>query len=707
VDFVFQGFQSGLPSWLYLFLIAGAVALSWWSYRDFKTIRPLYRYSLITLRSAVFLILLVLLLNPFFKSEGVRYENPEILVMFDNSSSVAISKGDYGGEETYTGLISDLNFGNRDRINFRFFSVDNDVNPVSPESLNFNGSATNLYNAVEVIHNNQRDARSAILFTDGIFNKGRNPFFLSRELELPVFTVALGDTVRQKDLLVQNIVTSATGYLNTAHPVEVTVLNQGFGRDPFQVQLKSGDEVLQARTINPASTTSSHTVTFQLDLPDEGLQQFEIHIPEKQGEWTEANNTQPFSIEVLDDKQSILSVAFEIHPDVGLMRSLLLQDENTQLSTRTWLGDGRFIDGDLNLEPDTLDLVILHGYPGRGVRRELANRIGTLLENVPAIFMSTPGASFDGMPGSGSLLPIASSGFTTPVEVSVVPVVEPTEHPIMELPEVSYERIPSVFAPIRGQNVNPGASVLFNSLYQGTETGQPVIAIREIGNLRRAQLNAYGWFRIAQSTNPQARDFMESLIYNAVSWTATRPDNRRLKIQPTQKIFTGNETVAFNAFLTNESGEIEDEGVITITIRGEDIEPRIYNMENIGDGQYQLEIGAMPEGIYRFEADAQKGNRTIDTQTGEFSVSGSNVEYVNTNRDDELLRQIADATGGGFYTFENAASIWEDMNARGLLDREEQTETNLFYPYQHAFWFVLAIVLLGTEWLLRKYVALP
>lgn len=707
MDFVFQGFQSGLPPWLYIVLIAGTVALAWWSYKDIRTIRPIYRYSLIALRGMVFFILLVLLLNPFFKSEGVRYENPELLVLFDNSSSISVTKGDYRGKETYRNIISELNFENRERLDFRYFSVEGDVNPVTPDSLTFDGSETNLYNAVEVIHNNQRDARSAILLTDGIFNKGRNPVFLSKELEIPVFTVALGDTTRQRDLVVQDIVTNATGYFDTAHPVEVNVLNRGFGQESFQVQLKSGNDVLQSQTVNPTSSTSSHTVTFQLEPSEEGLQQFEISIPEKQGEWTGANNTQPFSIEVLDDKQSILSLAFEIHPDVRMTRNLLMRDENTQLISRTWLGGSRFIQGGLALNADTLDLIIVHGYPARGLPEQTRSRLADLLDEVPSILISTPRSSLNSLPDAGSLLPISSVQSSSPLEVNVIPIVESADHPIMELPEVSYERIPSVYAPIRGLTTSPGATVLFNSMYQGTATDQPVIAIQQVGNLRQAQLNGYGWYRIAQSTNPQTREFVETLIYNVVSWTATRPDNRRLKVQPAQKIFTGSETVSFNAFLTNESGEVEDDGVITLTISGEDIESRLYNMNNIGGGQYRLDLGALPEGIYRFEATAQKGNRTIDTQSGEFSVSGSNIEYVNTTRNDDLLRQIAEATGGRFYTYANAGSIWEDMDSSGLLDREERIETDLFYPYQHAFWFVLAIVLLGAEWLLRKYVALP
>ncbi len=707
MDFVFQGFQSGLPIWAYLLLIAVTTGLAWWSYKDFRAIRPVYRYGLIVLRSLTFLILLLLLLNPLFRSELTSLENPEVLVMFDNSSSIAINKGNYKGATDYRETISDLNFTGIDRLNFRYFSFSGEVNPSHPDSLTFDGSQTNLHNTAEVMKNNERDSRAAILFSDGIFNQGRNPVFMSRQLGIPVFTVALGDTSRMKDLVVQNIVTNATGYLNTPHSLDVSVLNQGFEGETFQVQLLSDGEVLQSETVTASEERATHSVSFDLQLKEEGLQQFEVFIPAKQDEWTEANNRQPTSIEVLDNKQSILSLAYEIHPDVRLIRSLLLQDENTQLSTRTWLGGNRFIEDDLNIDSDTLDLVVLQGYPVQGISSSLESQVETILENVPAIILPTPGSMLDNLPTSVSILPISNPQNNSVVEVNPVPVVESTEHPVMELPEVSYNRLPSVYSPIQGLELAPGTTVLYNSRYQGTGTNQPLVAVQQVGNLRRAQLNAFGWFRIAQSTNPQTQEFVQELIYNTVSWTAAQPDNRRLKIEPVQTVFTGDEPVEFNAFLTNESGEIEEEGVITVTVSGGELDSRPYNMDNIGGGQYQLEVGALPKGVYQYEATAKKGNRTIDTQQGEFSVTGSNIEYVNTIRDDNLLSQIASETGGIFYTYQNAGSLWQDMDDRDLLEQKETMETQLFYPHQHPLWFIIVILLLGAEWFLRKYVALP
>jgi len=707
VNFVFQGFQSGLPTWIYLILFAGTVYLAWWSYRNVQSVSPVYRYGLITLRSLTFFILLILLINPFFKSEQQRYVRPEILVMFDNSSSVQLSKGIYEGNDSYREVINTLNFRDSSRTSFRFYSFGEQTNSSYPDSLSFDENETDLYSAIEVIKNRERETRAAVLISDGIFNKGRNPVFLASELNLPVFSIGVGDTTHLKDLVVRNVSAGATGYVNTSHPVEATVQTHGLEGSSFEIQLKSSGQVIDSKTVTVSEQNTSQRVSFSLDLVEEGLHQFEIFVPEAEGEFTDVNNSAPFSVEVLDDKQRILHLAFEIHPDVKTVRSILRGDENTQLSTLTWLKGTNFLNGPFAINPDTLDMAIIHGFPRQGVPGNISGPLSRLLDEVPVLFIATPLSEFQYLPVDTQILPVNNTPGMTGREISLSTSVDPTEHPVMELPDVAFNRLPPLYTPLRGSTPAPGTTVLFSGNYRGTPTGTPVIAVQQLGNRRTAVINAYGWYRMKQSTNAQARQFVEALVFNIISWTAAKPDNRRLKIQPEQKIFTGTDPVGFTAFLTNESGEVESDAVIELTISGEQVETRFYSMSNRGNGRYQLDIGSLPEGIYTFEATAKKGTRVIDSQQGEFSVSDSNIEFVDTIRNDKLLLQIAENSGGRYLPFPEAGSLWSIMNEMNLLDREEILETDLFYPYQHAFWFILVIIFLGAEWLLRKNAALP
>lgn len=704
MDFVFQGFQSTLPVWVYILLIFAAGLLSWWSYQSYRSVSPALRYVLIGLRSAVFFLLLIILLNPFYKAESTYLDNPRILVFLDNSESTTLAKGRYNGLDSYRQVLDVLNLTDSSDVDFEIYSMGRQVKLIKPDSLTFNEERTNLFDPVLTIKDREEDISGTIFISDGIFNQGKNPFFQAEELSTPIFTIGLGNTTRQKDLIVEEVETSATGYLNSLHALEVSIINNGFKGRPIEVRIMKEDDLLKSKTINPGQDKSLHSLNFEIELTEEGLQQYRVVIPALDNEWTSANNEQSFAIDVLDQKQQILSLAFEIHPDVKFIRSLLASDRNTVMYKRTWLQGSRFMEAPLNIAADSLDLIIIQGTPPPSMNRQIKD----LTDQVPFIFMNTPGSNL----GSSQILtemslPVTLISNITVEQVNILNSLQPTEHPVMELPEISYSRLPPLFAPVNGLETAPGGTMLFESTFMGQKTQKPVISVQELGNRRLTFISAYGWFRITQTENAEIRTFVRTLFDHIISWTISRPDNRKLRIQPAKKVFTGNETITLNGFLQNESGETESNASINITLDGENIEDRFYSMDNRGDGQYRLNIGTLPEGIYTYTATAKKGERVIDEAKGNFSVSKSNTEFVNTVRDDQLLKQLAFGTGGNYLPFNETEHLWDSLKTKGMLDKEEKVSETLFFPHQHSFWFILVILLLGTEWVIRKYLALP
>lgn len=709
MDFVFQGFQSTLPPWIYAILLLSAPLLVWWSYRHLKSIRTGYRILLAGMRSAVFIILLILLLNPFFRAEETVPENPEIMVFMDASSSAGITRNDYRGLESYRRVIRELGLEERSGVSLDYYAFDLSVRPLAgPDSLRTEGGETNLYNLYEVMRDRRREADAAILLTDGIFTRGRSPVFEAASSPFPLFTVALGDTSTQRDLLVENVVSNATGYLDTSQPVEVTLGTEGYGGETVPVELYSGSELLDRRSVRVEEGSNRHSLAFELHLRESGLRQFRVVVPPQSGEWTQQNNTRTFHVEVLDERQRMLSVAFEIHPDVRHLRSLLLGDENTRLRTRTWLGGNRFSGGAFRFEPDSLDLLLLHGYPGSGTPGEVIRELNALLSSVPVIYFNTPTGDLARLQAQLSApLPLSARETQQAVPVSPLPALEPTAHPVMELPTVVYDRMPALRAPVGGLQTAAGATMLFESSYMGEATGQPLVAVAETGNLRSAMLTGYGWYRLSQSTERRDREFINELMMNLVSWTAARPDNRLLVVEPSRKSFPGSEPVVLNAYLRNESGSFESDASVRLTVEGEDMEERFYSMRRAGPGRYTLEIPSLPRGRYSFEAEASKGDRTIDTRQGEFSVSGSNSELIDTRRRDRLLRQMAGRSGGAFFAWDSLEGFWDTLDSRGVLQQNSRNRETLLFPYRYAGWFVTVILLLSGEWVLRKYLSLP
>lgn len=707
MDFIFQGFQSSLPVWVYLLIFTGTSLLAWWSYRTVTGIKPFYRYLLMILRTATFFVLILLLVNPFVKTETTYLEAPSIAVLFDNTASTAIQKNTYRGEESYREVIDQLNFEDSANVHYNFFAFGNEVASTKPGRLNLDADQTNLYNPIQQIGALQQETDAAVLLSDGIFTKGQNPSFATENISIPVFTIGLGDTTYQKDILVRSVSTNNTGFLNSKQPVTTTIVSRGFQGRSFPVELRRGKEVIDRKTITPDIANSSTELTFELSLDEERLQQFQISVPKLEDEWTEANNTQLFSVDVQDARQQILSLAFEVHPDVKFVRSLLLSDKNTELISRTWLRGDRFIEGNFDFDPDTLDLAILHGFPSSGLPSGLQSKLKSLAQDVPLIIVATPLFNPAAFEQSITSLPVAATGRWSYQSVSLSPVPESATHPIMELPSISSDQIPPLKAPIENISAAPGSITLYNSMFQGQPTQAPIISVQELGNKRLAMVSGFGWYKLNQQNDPALRDFTTQLWLNMVSWTAADPENQLLEVQPSQTSFTGSESVVIDAYLKNERGELESNGTVDISIASDSMDSRFYSMENLGSGHYRLNLDTMPEGLYQFEATAKKENREIESQTGEFSVARSNAEYVNTTRNDALLRRLADRTGGKFVPYDSVSGFWNRLEERGLLEAKEKVRSHFFYPYQSAIWFIVVLLFLCCEWILRKYLSLP
>ncbi|PAU93793.1 hypothetical protein CK503_08955 [Aliifodinibius salipaludis] len=660
------------------------------------------------MRTCVYFILLLLLINPFIKKENSYYEPANVVVLLDNSASTQIEKKDYQGSKSYTQLLQELGLSDETNVNYQFYKVGSQAEQSEIDSLTFDEDQTNLTAGIEAIRSNQNNTNAALFISDGIYTTGKNPVYETSNINIPVFSIGLGDTTFQKDVLVSSISTNSTGYLNSTHSITTTINSKGFKGNSIRVQLKKRNEILSEKVIAPEIRNSSQEVNFDLLLDREGLQQYEIHVPTLSDESTSANNTQRFTVDVEDAKQQILSLALEVHPDVRFIRSFLSTDENTELINRTWLKGNNFIEGTFSSAvTDSLDLAIIHGYPSAGLPTEVKEKLAMIGENIPLIVLATPQFNPQQFEQDVTGLPVNSTGRWNYGQISLLLEAKTSAHPITELPGVTYNQLPNLMGPVENISAASYANMLFSSSYRGEDIQKPSVIAHELGNKRHLFVTAYNWYRFTQDQNPETQAFVRQLWQNMISWTATDPNNKLLDIQPQQDSFTGSEPVIIEGYLKNERGENESEANITISISSDTLDGRIYSMENRDNGNYRLHIPPMAEGIYSFEATAQKGERTLGTERGEFSVSASNAEYIDIDRNEQLLRQIARNTGGQYFPFDSVDGFWNQLEEKGLLDRQEQVDTKFFYLYQHISWFILVIILLCSEWILRKYLSLP
>lgn len=706
-NWIFKGFETPISLWIVILVLVAAIVLSIWSYRHVR-VTKWQKFSLIALRILAFLALLVVLLNPVVQRVGTEVVRNHLPVLFDNSLSAGVSVGGYTGSDSYALARSVLRNIDTTTVQLLPFSFADEIQASHIDSLNLSGRETDIARALGTISELERDAKAIILFTDGQYNAGSDPRYVVDRISQPIFVIGIGDSTRSRDILIQNVVHPDIAYKDTRVPIEVMVANDGFSGQVTTVSLKSNDKVIDSKPIIFRSERSVQVVTFELPVETEGLRLFEAVVGPLKDEWTDRNNRVRFSIDVLDNRLRILLLSFEVHPDVKVVQSILEMDESIFSKSLTWIGGDRFINGPLPANSDTLDLIILYGFPHNQIPQRLLDRVGSLIAGTSYILAASP--LFDpalAMRRLEGSIPLALPPVNSPFEVGISLTTAAREHPILNYEHPEYERVPRLYGHIRNLRPSPGAEVLMTANFRGAEVDAPLLVVRTVGSRRTAVLNLFGYYVWNLNSNPIIRNGIQDMIRNLILWTATQPDDRRLVINPIQRSFDSVESVKINAFLKDESGIQVSDGTINMELRREGDDATSYSLNNDGLGKYSIDIGELPEGVYNFEGAAFRGSREIDRRTGQFSVSENVVEFTNTQRNDPLLRDIASSSGGIYLSWNNADQLLTALEMLNLKIPGERLIAVDWYPYRRIGWFLLALLFLTSEWALRKYVALP
>lgn len=700
-----QGLNPVLPILLLFLLMLASLFIGWWSYQYLTSVSAWKKRTLILLRSSALFLLVLLLLNPFMTRELVEEEKPVIAVYLDNSQSIDVTRGGYLGLETYEPLLQQFKEQADDSWDYRFYLFSETVEQGS--ELTGDGPVTNLQRVTEHIAQYENEKTAAVLFSDGIFTQGRNPLFTAQTLSIPVFTIPVGDTTDVQDVLIADTDFNRVAYNNTSQVIRIEVQQEGYRGETAEVRLTGNGELLEVKEITFTEDSGSYLTEFEVRYEEPGFYEYHAEIPALPDEFTLDNNTAVFSVEVLDIQTKILSLAFEVHPDVASVRRVIASDQQNELVESLYLGGGRFA-GTNPLElTDTPELIVIHGLPDPD--SEIYNWLADQ-RSVPLVKMALPQTYQKiGAHNYASGLGLFSvSGASSILDIHLLQSRERYSHPLLEYGSIDFRRLPPLKSLQAQYQLSALSETLLGAEFQRTETDIPVLAA-ESDNLRRVTLvNAFGWHRYEQTANRDISEFFTSLFTNIISWTATSPDQQNLTIETSKPAYTANETVTVRASLLNERNEPETDATIEIRIRETDgNESQTFRMRHTGSGNYEVQPGTFPEGFYSVTATAVKSDREIGTDETRFNVTRSSVELVNTKRNDPLLIQLAERTGGLFLEDGSAEPMFEQLREMGKDRVIEHRSVSTNHLADIPFWFAIVIALLAGEWILRRTASLP
>ncbi|HEX5111495.1 MAG TPA: hypothetical protein VFV79_01500 [Saprospiraceae bacterium] len=689
------------PSWYLLFCVLLGLGAAIFLYRRDSTFldQPrILRTSMAVLRGVVVTVLSALLLAPLLKLLQTRTEPPVILIAQDQSTSIkdAMSKAD---STAYVTSLNTLYDKLSKKYTVRRIGFGEEVKEV--DQWKFADKASDMGEMMSYLQAQYRGENigAVILATDGAYNRGKNPLYVSGDLKAPLSVIALGDTVRKTDLQVKDVFHNSIAYLSDKFKIQVDLSAIRLNGATTNLELKhvtdKQTKVLESQLVQIDGDPFFQTKEFTIEASESGVQHYRIQLSQVKNEVTYANNVRDFFVEVIDSRLKVLVLANSPHPDLAIFKNALLEQKNYEVDVK--------MAGEVG--PDQLnkyDLVILHQLPS--LKNPVQSILGELDKlNLSRVFVVGYQTDLNAFNHSQTLVRIDNPGNNAPNEVTMIYNPGFTTFKTSGELQTKLATFSPLLSPYGEYTPSPSAQILAYQRIGKVDTQFPLILMGETNDRRTCVITGEGlWkWQLYDQLQNGSKVITHELLNQLCQYTSTKSDKRKFRVSTPKKLFTELEEISFQAELYNDNYELINTPEVTLKIRNGEGEEFDYTFNTSGD-EYALNIGRFPEGNYSYSARTEL-NGVKQNADGKFVIQPVQLEALSSTADHGLLRQLADQYGGKVVTPAQMETLGDDIlnmdSIKPVLYSSTQTQ-----PLIHLKWLCLILLAaLSLEWFLRRY----
>jgi hypothetical protein len=675
-----------------LLFAVGLTLILYFRNEDTRDLTVVQKRILMALRFLTVFFVSALFTAPLIKTLKRITELPVIVLAVDNSLSMKGLPGTPDHTSDITKMAEKISKAMEDKFNVVQYTFGGKTTLQNVPDYSEKGSDySQMMQSVYDNHFNE-NIGALVIIGDGNYNSGENPQNTVKKFHFPVYAIGTGDTTSMKDARITDIRVNKAAFAGNQFPVEADVRNTGLLNSRLLFSVSHEGKKLFTKNMEVNSPDFFVTIPMTFDAAGKGLQYYTATIEPSAGEQNTLNNSWSFVINVLENKQKIIILSEGSHPDVGAIRTALDQQVNYDITI--------FTSPPYPVDFKGCNLIILNQLPSPSTscrqileqsqkyRIPLLFIIGTKTM-LPQLKMLGLGMDIIPMAGEFDDAQVALNDQFVSFAISSELKENLLKYPPLKVPFAQYSLDANYreFAFQRIKNIT---------------TSKPLVAIRNINNLKTGIIFGEGLWRwrmynyIISGDQKEFTEWMDKMVqYLAIR---NNDDNFIIDFRP---FYRETENITMSAEVYNDAFELINTPEVNIAIT--DTTNRVFTYSFDHSNQfYRMDAGIFPPGRYQFKATTKIGTSEY-SETGGFAVVPINVEQIDYQANHRLLYQITNETKGSFFNESGADQLIQSIAENNVIKTSNYFQTILNELINLRWIFLILLILLSTEWFLRKF----
>ncbi|WP_299155612.1 hypothetical protein [uncultured Christiangramia sp.] len=639
--------------------------------------------ALFGLRSfSIFLILLLLINLEITHTESSQVKE-NLVILSDASESIKILQKDSVLQNFQNKVLSSEKLNDKfDIINYHFGREL--IN--SDSTSNFSEELTNIQQSLKQAEDLMDNNKSVVvLLSDGNQNTGRDFRYHKSSGSTEILPVIIGDTSSFEDVAIQRINVNRYAFLNNKFAVEVFLNYSGSNERNTKLHILNSGKVVFQKDMEFSEKNRSLIVNAELEAKSIGLKNYTARLSKLPDEKNVRNNTENFSVEIVDESSKIMILSPGPHPDLGALKAAI--ESNSQRKVEI-----KYIRDFNNLEITDIQLFILHNV-NRNFQKTIESISGL---EAGKLFITGPETDWQFL--NELQLGFSKNSIDQPQDVFAV---KNDNFAIYQPKHLAYEDLPPLQIAFGETEIDANRyAVQLYQVIQGVETDSPLLAVSrvhpKIGLLTGENIWRWRAASFRQDQNfQQFNGFIGDLVQNL---SAVKSNERLIAEHP--QTFLENELVAISAAYYDENYSFDSGANLNISISdslGNNVLKTNLVARNL---KYVAEIGNLAPGNYTYKLQAENPNLL---KNGAFNVLDYNAEEQKQTANLAAMQFLA-ANNNSTVFYKDQFKTFEDYllkndSHRPVLKSEQKTVPLIDWYYL----LFLLVFALALEWFYRKY----